>query len=128
MTARNTYLRPMAGWYRRNPRFKAYLLREGTSVLLAIYAGLLLWGLTALAAGPEAYSHWLSFLSSPVSVVLHILILVAAIYHTYTWFQVSPKAMPPVVVGGRRLPDRVIVAGGYASAGMAALLVLFVAW
>ncbi len=37
MAARNTYVRPMAGWYLRNPRFKTYLLREGTAVFLAIY-------------------------------------------------------------------------------------------
>lgn len=128
MSARNTYVRPMAGWYRRNPHFKAYMLREGTSVLLAIYVGVLLWGLTALASGPDAYAHWRSILASPLSVVLHILILVAALYHTYTWFKVSPKAMPPPVIAGRKVPDRLIVAGGYGAFAVSTLIVLFLAW
>ena len=128
MSARNTYLRPMAGWYRRNPRFMAYLLREGTSVFLASYAALLLWGLAALAGGPESYQRWLAFLSSPLSVLLHLLILVAAIYHTITWFRVAPKASPAINVGGKPVPDRIIVAGGYAAFALVTLVILIVAW
>jgi fumarate reductase subunit C len=35
--------------------------------------------------------------------------MVFAIYHTYTWFQVTPKAMP-LAVGGKRVPGAFIVA------------------
>ena len=128
MSARNTYLRPMAGWYRRNPRFMAYILREGTSVLLALYALILLRGLTALASGAESYERWLASLASPQSVVVHVAILIAAIYHAKTWFDVAPKAAPPLSLGGRRVPDRAIIRGGYAACAVVALIVLVVAW
>lgn len=128
MSARNTYVRPMAGWYRRNPRFMAYVLREGTSVFLAIYALILLRGLTALAAGPEPYAHWLESLASPLSVMLHVVILAAAVYHALTWFQVAPKATPPLRFGGKPVPDETIIRGGYAACAVASLVILVVAW
>lgn len=109
MSARNTFERDMAGWYRRNPHFIRYMLRELTALFLAAYAVLLLAGLVALGRGPEAWAAFLAFLASPRSVALHALILVAALYHTWTWFMVSPKAMPPIVVGDRRVPDRVVI-------------------
>lgn len=109
MSARNTFDRGMAGWWRRNPHFVRYMLRELTAVFLAAYAILLLAGLAALGRGPESWAAFLEFLRSPTSVALHALILVAALYHTWTWFQVSPKAMPPVVLGGRRVPDRYVI-------------------
>ncbi len=109
MSARNTYVRPMSGWYRRNPHFMAYMLRELTAVFLAAYAGMLLAGVIALTRGADAYASFLEFLASPLSVGLHVLIFIAAIYNAYTWFKVSPKAMPPIKLVGKRVPDRVIV-------------------
>lgn len=128
MSARNTYVRPMAGWYRRNPRFLAYVLREGTSVFLALYAVILLWGLTALARGPEAYDRWLIALASPQSVLVHLVILAAAVFHTVTWFQVAPKAAPPLRLGGKQVPDHLIIRGGYAACGVVSLIILVLAW
>ena len=128
MSARNTYVRPMGGWYRRNPRFMAYVLREATSVFVALYALILLWGLTALSGGAESYERWLAFLASPLSVLLHLLILVAAVYHTVTWFQVAPKATPPLMLGGKRVSDRMIIGGGYAACLVVTLVILALAW
>ncbi len=128
MSARNTYVRPMAGWYRRNPRFMAYVLREGTSVFVGLYAVILLCGLTALARGPEPFERWLAFLASPLSVLLHLVILAAAVYHTWSWFQVAPKATPPLVLRGKPVPDSAIIGGGYATCAVVSLVVLVLAW
>lgn len=128
MTARNTYRRPMAGWYRRNPRFMAYILREGTSVFLAFYALILLWGLTALSAGPESYERWLAALASPQSVLVHLVVLAAAVYHSITWFRVAPKATPPLSLGGKRVPDSAIIRGGYGACAAVSLLLFLLAW
>jgi fumarate reductase subunit C len=128
MTARNTYRRPMAGWYRRNPRFMVYMLREGTSVFVGFYALILLWGLTALARGPEAWEAWLAALASPQSVLVHLAILIATVFHSVTWFQVAPKATPPLRLGGRAVPDSLIIRGGYAACAVVTLAVLVLAW
>ena len=49
-----TYVRPMGGWWRRNPYFVRYMIREGSSVFLAIYAVILLVGLWRLTQGAAA--------------------------------------------------------------------------
>ena len=50
-----TYVRPMAGWWRRNPYFVRYMIREGSSVFLAIYTLILLVGLYRLTQGQAAW-------------------------------------------------------------------------
>jgi fumarate reductase subunit C len=109
MSARNTYRRSMSGWYRKNPVYVWYMLRELTAVFLAGYAALLLFGLAALVRGPAAWEAFLAFLASPLSVGLHAIMLVAALYNAWTWFRVSPKAIPPVYIGRERIPDRVVI-------------------
>jgi fumarate reductase subunit C len=128
MAARNTYTRPMTGWWRRHPRFKKYLLREGTAVFVALYAVILLWGLTALALGPSAFAGWLGFLKSPLSIVLHLVILAAVLFHTITWMQIAPKAAPPLRLGTMQAPDKAIVYGGFGAAAVATLVILVLAW
>ena len=49
--AARTYVRPMAGWWRKNPYFIRYMIREGSAVLLSAYALVLLLGLYCLTAG-----------------------------------------------------------------------------
>ena len=53
-----SYVRPMHGWWRRDPYFKRYMIREGSSVFLASYALILLVGLLRLTQGEEAYEAW----------------------------------------------------------------------
>ncbi len=125
MSARNTYVRPMSGWYRRNPHFMAYMMRELTAVFLAGYAGMLLAGVIAVSRGPEAYAAFQEFLASPLSLGLHVLIFIAAVYNAYTWFSISPKAMPPIKLAGKRVPDRVIVVSQFAGcAGVFVVMLL----
>ena len=128
MSARNTYTRPMSGWYIRNPYFTWYIVREVTALFLAVYAIVLLTGLSALARGAESYDKWLAFLASPFSIGLHILVLVAALYNSYSWFKVSPKAMPPVYIGTNKLSESAIVGGQYVAAIVLTLAILILAW
>ncbi len=127
MSRRKPYVRPMKGWWRRNPSFTRYMLREGTSVFLALYALVLLVGTIALAGGPETYAGWLAVVRHPVSVLAHLLVLAAAVYHSITWFAVSPKAMPPLRLGGEQVPPNIIIASQYAAAAIASVIVLAVA-
>jgi fumarate reductase subunit C len=128
MTARRTYLRPMDGWWRRNPYFVRYMKRELTAFFVALYGLLLLAGLVKLAQGPVAFNGWLETLRSGWSIALHVVLLLVFAYHTYSWFEIMPKTMPPVVVGGRKLAARTITSLGIAAAALASLLVLVLAW
>lgn len=128
MRAPNTYSRPMTGWWLKNPFFIRYMIREGTSVFMAVYSVILLVGLASLAAGGVSYDAWLAGLKSPLSVLFHVLALAAAIYHTVTWFAVSPKAMPPIYLGKGPVPARAIIGGQYAGFIAVSIIVFAIAW
>lgn len=115
MAARRPYVRPMAGWWKRNPFFLVYMAREVTALFVALYALILLAGLARLSQGPAAFESWLDGLRSPWSVALHFLLLAVFAYHTWSWFRIMPKTMAPVHVGGKRLSAAAITTLGIAA-------------
>jgi len=125
MSHLRTYVRPMAGWWRRNPFYVWYMVREASSLFITIYALLLLVGLWRLLQGQAAFDAWRAALTTPVSLAFHLVTLVLVMYHTWTWFKVMPKTLPFVRIGGKRITDRSIVTSGLIAA-IAASLVLFV--
>ena len=129
MPAIKTYTRPMHGWWRRNPYFVRYMIREASSVFLATYAIILLVGLLRLMQGEAAYEAWRAALTSPVSILFHWLALLTVGYHAYTWWVVAPKTAPDLRIGGRPLPDMIITAGGLlATVGASVLIYIIVRW
>jgi len=125
---RRPYLRSMDGWWRRDPFFVRYMIREATALIVALYAVVLLVGALCLSQGEAAWNGWLAALRSPVSVALHVVMLVAMIYHTYSWFEIMPKTMPAMFVGGKRVAGATITMVGLAAAAAAALGLFCVAW
>ena len=119
-----TYVRPMHAWWRRNPFYRRYMLRETTALFVVAYAVVLLVGLARLAQGRAAFEAWRAALEAPAALAFHAVALAAFVYHAWTWFEVMPKTMPFVVWRGRRLPDRAIVATGVVAALVASVAVL----
>ena len=122
---RPTYVRPMAGWWRRDPFFIRYMAREATALFVVAYALILLATLANLARGRAAFEAWLELLRSPASLAIHAVLLAAFLWHTVTWFLIMPKTMPPVAVAGKRVAAGLITAAGLAAAAVASLLVFF---
>ena len=121
------YVRPMQGWWRKNPYYLRYMIREASSVFLAIYAIILLVGLYRLTQGEAAYEAWRAALTRPVSLVFHWLALATVGYHAYTWWRVSPKTAPDLRIGGRPVPELAIAAGGWlATLGASVVVYLLV--
>lgn len=124
-----TYVRPMAGWWRRNPYFVRYMIREASSVFLAIYAVILLVGLYRLTQGAAAWDAWRAALASPISLAFHWLALLTVGYHAYTWWKVAPKTAPDLRFRGKPLPDIAITGGGWAATlGASVLIYILVRW
>jgi fumarate reductase subunit C len=123
---RRTYIRPMEGWWRRDRYFMHYMAREATAPFVVAYAVVLLAGLVRLSQGEQAFAAWLEGLASPVSIGLHSLLLLTFLYHTYTWFRIMPKTLPPIEVGGKRVGPTTITASGLAAAAVASILLLVV--
>ena len=129
MAQARTYIRPMAGWWRRNPYFARYMIREGSSVFLAIYTVILMVGLWRLTQGEAAWEGWLAAMTRPISLLFHWLALLTVGYHAYTWWRVAPKTAPDLRFRGKPLPELVITAGGVAATiGASVVIYVLVRW
>lgn len=112
--SRNPLIRevPPTSWYFRHPRYLRYMSREITSLFVGAYCVLLVCGLGALAGGKESYESFLLALQSPLSVVFHVVALIAAVYHATTWFNATQVAMK-IQIGEEFLPGSTITGAHY---------------
>lgn len=125
---RRPYQRSMAGWWRRNTFFVEYMIHEGTAIFVGAYALVLLVGLVRLGQGEAAWASWLTALKSPVSVGFHILALAAMLYHSWTWFNIMPRTLPPILIDGKRLSARAMTAGGLVATVFASIAMCWLVW
>ena len=109
--SRRPYVREASktGWWLAQPRYIRYMLREISALFIGLYAIVLVIGLFQLSRGEATYQAFLTAVEGPAGLAFAVIAMLFAIYHTYTWFQVTPKAMP-LVVGGKRVPGALIVA------------------
>ena len=113
-------------WYFRQPRYLRYMAREVTCVFVGAYALMLVVGLERLSEGRAAWEAFLQALTRPGSIVFHVVALAFALYHSTSWFNVTPKAMP-VQIGEQFLPGGVIVGAHYAGWLLVSIVVLLLA-
>lgn len=125
MNERRPYRRPMPGNWWAKPPYRAYTARELSGVAVAAYGGVLFAGLASLARGPESWAGFVDFLKSPASLLLHVLLLAAVIFHVVTWFQTLPKTMPKMIVNGAAVPAKKITRIATIFAGATSLALVF---
>ena len=125
---RPPYVRTMQGWWRRNPFFVRYMVREATAVAVAVYTIVLTVGVVRLAQGEAAWNGWLDALQTPWAMLLHLVLLIAMVVHAQSWFEIMPKTMPMIFVGGRRLAASTITRTGWAAALVASVALFALAW
>ena len=125
---RKPFLRdtPRVTWFLRHPRYVRYMAREITCFFIGGFTVVLLVGLMRLAQGRSAYESFLAQLQTPLAQGFLLLALLAAIYHSITWFNLTPRAMP-LQVGEEFLPDIVIAGAHYAAWVAVTVLVLVLA-
>lgn len=76
-------------WWLRSAPYRRFAAREATSVFVATFSVVLLLFLFALSRGRAAYEAFLRWLDLPAILALHVVILVAVLYHTITWFRLT---------------------------------------
>ncbi len=113
-------------WWLAQPRYVRYMVREVTCLFIGGYAAILIVGIVRLSQGQAAYEGFLDAVQGPASLAFHGLAFLFALYHTTTWFNVTPKAMP-LRVGGWRVPGGAIVGAHYAGWLAVSAVVLFLA-
>jgi len=99
-------------WWLKDRAYVKFVLRELTSVFVAFFALLYLWQLRALARGPDAYAEFLARLQTPFFLTVDIVALVFVLFHTITWFNLTPTAMV-VRMRGKRVPDPIVAGSNY---------------
>lgn len=126
--SRRPYIRPVSAfsWWLAQPRYIRYMAREVTCVFIGAYTGVIVVGLVRLSEGAAAWDGFLEALQTPVSIAFHMLALAFVLYHTTTWFNVTPKAMP-VRLGEARVPGGVIIGAHYAGWAVVSALILHLA-
>ena len=128
--SRRPYVRSVSKttWYFRQQRYRSYMLRELTCLLVAFYCVLMLVGLAALA--PDQADRWNAFLAGqqqPGWIAFHALSLVFfTLYQTMAWFRLAPKAMT-LHIGPNRVPAGAVIAAHYLGWVLCSLFVLWLA-
>lgn len=123
--SRRPYVRevPRVTWWLKQPRYIRYMMREISAALIGAYILIIVVGVVRLSQGQAAYEAFLGAVWSQIGITFSIIALLFALYHSYTWFQVTPKAMP-LRLAGKRVPGTAIVAAhwlGFAVASTALL-------
>ena len=126
MSSGKPYVREVSRtrWFFRHPRYLRYMARELSCIFIGAHAFVLIFGVRALANGEAAYASFLRALQTPVAVALLIVALAFSVYHSITWFNLTPKAMR-LQVGEEFLPDAAISGAHYAGWALATLVVLY---
>ena len=89
-----------------------FIVRELSSVFVALFVVLTLLQVWALSHGPQAYQAFQERLQTPPVLVLNIIGLFFVLFHAITWFNLTPRAMV-VRLRGKKLPDVMIIAPNY---------------
>jgi len=103
------------------------MMREVSSLFIGTYSLVLIAGLFRLSQGRVSYDAFLTNAKGTFGILFAVVTLLFSIYHTYTWFVVTPKAMP-IVIAGKRLPGVAIIASHWAGFFIASAIVWWLIW
>jgi fumarate reductase subunit C len=104
-TSDDRYQTPMPStWFFQRPGYRRFMAREATAIALAGYLVYLLVWLHKLGQGYEAYDAMMATSRHPSIVIIHALLFGGLVYHSITWFNLTPKIMP-MYVAEEKVPD-----------------------
>jgi fumarate reductase subunit C len=107
------YKQPMsATWWLSTRNYFLFMLREVSALFVASFVVSYLVGLYRLSQGEAQYTAYLESLQTPFACISFVLILAFALYHTVTWFSLTPIVMV-VRVGSRVIPARLVLLTNY---------------
>jgi fumarate reductase subunit C len=113
-----------ATWWLTNQSYFLFMLRELSSVFIALFLVVYLCQIYQLSQGPDAYSAFTQKLSSPGWIFFHFVALLFALYHSITWFQSSAVVLPLRI--GERTVSRPIVLALHVAAWLVVSLIVLV--
>ena len=99
-------------WWLKRKSYFLFIIRELTSVFVAGYCVFLLVLIFKVEQGQEAYTSLINSLTSLTSIVLHVVSLIFVLYHTVTWFNLTPKILV-LYRGQERIPEWLVAGSVY---------------
>src|SRR6266852_5759036 len=93
---------------------KSVVMREISSVFVAIFVVEMLLQIYALSLGSEAYADFQSLLTNPIVIAINVVSFLFVVFHSITWFNLSARAMA-IRVGGKRVPGFLISGPNFAA-------------
>ncbi len=122
-----SYRRPISSsWWMGKPNYTLFMFRELTAVFVWLYLIFYLYQLSQLGKDAGTYTTFLDQRASFPWILFHLVALVAAIYHSVTWFNLTPKVIV-VRRGEEKVPDGLIVGPHYAGWIGLSLAIIFIA-
>ena len=122
-----SYRRPISSnWWMAKTNYILFMCREATAVFVWLYLVFYLCQLSQLGKDAGTYTTFMANRASFPWILFHIVALVAAIYHSITWFNLTPKVIV-VRQGEEKVPDGLIVGPHYAGWIGLSLAIIFIA-
>lgn len=102
---------PLTWWLRKWNSF-LFMMREFTAVFIGIFALVYLIGIYRFTQGPEAYEAFVASLLTPSWKFLSLIIFIFALYHTITWFHLTPQIII-LRLGQKPIPASLVLGISY---------------
>ena len=99
---------PTAWWFRKWSYF-LFLLREMTSLFIAVFLVVYLFQIYHITQGADSYEEIAGQFTSGGWIAFHAVALVFAMYHSVTWFKTAAVILSPRV-GDWVIPPWMVVA------------------
>jgi fumarate reductase subunit C len=117
------YPKMPATWWLKKPSYFLFMLRELSSVFIASFLVVYLIQIYQLTKGPEAYVAFVQKLNSPRWILFHLVTLLFALYHSFTWFE-STAVVLPLRIGDRLIPRQIVLALNVGAWALVSLIIL----
>jgi fumarate reductase subunit C len=101
-------------WWLQRWEYLRFVLREISSVFVAIFVVEMLLQIYALSLGTEAYADFESLLKNPIVIAINVISFLFVVFHSITWFNLSARAMS-IRVGGKKVPGFLISGPNFAA-------------
>jgi fumarate reductase subunit C len=120
------FVRPVAtDWWLKKPSYTLYMIREICGVIVGLYGVFLIILMKEAIAGNLA--SVVEGMKGPVGLLLHAVVLASAVFHSFTFCKLTPRAIV-LRKGEDQVPESQIINahfGAWAVASIVALGILF---
>jgi fumarate reductase subunit C len=118
-------IRPMpVDWWLKKPAYMRFMIRDITSLFIAGYCIFLMYVL-CLSRDPAKFAAFYQSWGSPLSMVLHLIALVFAVYHSITFFNLTPRVLV-MFQGDEKVPDGVISGVHYGMWLIVSVIIIYI--